>query len=230
MKKCLIVPMVGLGSRMKQLSDLPKPLIKINNKPMFFWAVTSALAYNDFDELIFCYRKNEELLFKKEIDQHFPEASHQIFESLTNGQAETIRKTLIDPASLFAVVDSDVFFEINDTAFSQSKGDWCILHWSFSNNPAHSFIEIQNNVVTRIIEKQPISCFGVVGFYVFSSKKLYDYHFDKLIGNQEKYISEVVSSMIASNIKISSKEVTSNLSFGTLEEFIRDSKKLGINK
>jgi NDP-sugar pyrophosphorylase family protein len=219
--------MVGLGSRMKQLSELPKPLIEIAQRPMFFWAVTSALANNEIDELIFCYRREEESFFKNEITKYFPKATHQVFESLTNGQAETVRKTRIEPTSIFAVVDSDVYFETKKTAFDQLEGDWCILHWNYSSNPAHSFIEIKSDAVTRIIEKNPISQFGVVGFYVFSSKKLYDFHFDELMGRQEKYISDVVSSMIASKIKVLAYEVTKNLSFGTLEEFNRDYLKIG---
>jgi len=223
----LIIPMVGLGTRMKLYSEVPKPLIPIAGKPMFYWSVMSALSVKSFDELVFCYRREEEELFNQTIKNHFPFARHQLFESITNGQAETIYMTNIDLDSEFSIVDSDLYFEIESPVVQHQNNEWCELLWTESKNPGHSFIEITDSRVNRIAEKNPISNLGIVGFYSFSSKNLFDSFFLKVKVNKEIYVSNVISLMIDARIDVRANAVSKHLSFGTYEEFIRDSKELG---
>jgi dTDP-glucose pyrophosphorylase len=222
----LIIPMVGLGTRMKLYSEVPKPLIPIAGKPMFYWSVMSALSVKSFDELVFCYRREEEELFNQTIKHHFPFARHQLFESITNGQAETIYMTNIDSNSEFSIVDSDLYFEIKSPVARHRSSEWCELLWTESKNPGHSFIEITDSRVNRIAEKNPISNLGIVGFYSFSSKNLFDSFFLKVKVNKEIYVSNVISLMIDARIDVSANAVSKHLSFGTYEEFVRDSKEL----
>jgi dTDP-glucose pyrophosphorylase len=128
--------------------------------------------------------------------------------------------------SEFSIVDSDLYFEIESHVVQHPNNEWCELIWTESKNPAHSFIEITDSRVIRIAEKNPISNSGIVGFYSFSSKNLFDSFFLKLKDNKELYVSDVISLMIDARIDVTANAVSKHLSFGTYEEFIRDSKEL----
>ena len=79
MRKVNLIPMAGTGLRFKKRGyKLPKPLIKINNIPMF---VKSVRSLPDCDLLIFICLKEHILKFNidKHIKYYFPKAKIIIF-------------------------------------------------------------------------------------------------------------------------------------------------------
>ena len=65
MKLHLVMPMAGKGSRFLQDGfNLPKPLIKIHNKPFFYWATESIARFYSLVDITFVRQRNIIVLSK----------------------------------------------------------------------------------------------------------------------------------------------------------------------
>lgn len=84
----LIMPMGGKGSRFtKEGFQVPKPLIRIKDKPFFYWATQSIRKYIKLKSLTFVVLQEhiDKFSIDKEILNYFPEAKIEIIQEVLNG-------------------------------------------------------------------------------------------------------------------------------------------------
>ena len=88
----LIMPMGGGGTRFSNNGfEVPKPLIELQGKPFFYWAVQSVVKYVDVQDIIFVVL--QEHIDKHQIDsrirEYYPDAVVHIIPEVLNGAVLT---------------------------------------------------------------------------------------------------------------------------------------------
>jgi NDP-sugar pyrophosphorylase family protein len=211
--------MIGTSVRMRNVSSLSKPFIKIGNKRIVELAVESALQMMQFTSILYLLRAEHVEMFDKEISNKLPKGEIQIYHEDTLGPAHTLYMAKMMNVNSFFAVDCDVRFEgkpLKKQLFQDRDIQLC---WSNSNNPAHSFLIEEKGYVNEIVEKKVISNQGVVGFYGFKSKMLFDELYEKTKFKNEHYISELVSLGISQGLKVKASRMSKHFPLGTPEEF-----------
>lgn len=178
----LIMPMAGGGTRFKKEGiDIPKPLIKLNGKPFFFWAAQSIVKFAKIDDLIFIVLKEhvEKYKIDREILKYYPNAKLKIIDQVLNGAVLTCLRgiELIDNENPVLFNDCDHSF-LCETFYdfilkSKDDVDGAILTFT-SNDPRFSYIEINDlgNVI-KTMEKKVISDKAICGAYYFKNKNIF---------------------------------------------------------
>lgn len=200
----MIMPMAGKGLRTASMYSGPKPLIPINDYPMFYWAAKNIIA----DTKIFIVRKEHILEYgiDKQVKDIFPDAIILVQDGHLSGQLMSIlvAEKYIDTEEDIVFVDCDMFSSFNFKDFYLSDYTSSIL--TFENNvDRYSYILKNNNVVTKIIEKKVISSEAVAGIFYWKNGKTFLKYARKSIKNKniingEYYISSVYSEAISDGI------------------------------
>ena len=91
----LVMPMGGGGTRFGNKGfEVPKPLIMLQEKPFFYWAVQSVVKFVDVEDIIFVVL--QEHINKFEIDKcilrYYPKAKIQIIPRVLNGAVLTCQE------------------------------------------------------------------------------------------------------------------------------------------
>lgn len=128
----IVIPMAGLGSRFKQMSDknpdwvVPKPLIKVKGVPMIKWATSSfpflqqnaddvdkPVKMSDLIFLVLRQHEDESGITQQLKDIFSPEVNIVVVEQLTRGAAETayLAKKFINSEEDVIISDSDHHFD-----------------------------------------------------------------------------------------------------------------------
>jgi capsule biosynthesis phosphatase len=202
----IIIPLGGVGERFKKSGyKTPKALIKIFGKPILYYLLDN-LNLVDIDFICIPYNNEYSLYnFEETLIHHYPHIKFKFIklEHNTEGSAETLNIALkiignIDKPVL--CLDGDIFYTTD-----------IIKLWDFKNKiftfkdstdtSIYSYVNIQEDRVTDIIEKEKISnnaCSGAYGFK--SSKQLLKYT-QKIIDNKikqkgEYYTSTIIREMI----------------------------------
>lgn len=179
----ILMPMGGLGSRfVEQGYSTPKPLIRVDGKPMFMRALDS------FDGLgnarhIFVIRRDHEQQYdlSSQIKSELPEALITILEENTRGAVETciLAKNDVDDKLPIIVADCDIYFESQEyfekikKVEEAGKPDGILLTFN-SDEPRYSYAEVDGTgKVVRTAEKIVISEHAILGGYFFKSGGLF---------------------------------------------------------
>ena len=104
----LVMPMAGAGSRFaKQGYDCPKPLMHIQGKPFFYWAVMSVAGFVRLHDITF-------VVLQEHVEQHhIDRAIHEFFP-----QASIIVLSQVLPGPVFTALIIPAFHE-----FTVSSGN-----------------------------------------------------------------------------------------------------------
>jgi len=228
----LIMPMAGRGSRFtKEGFELPKPLIKINNKPFFYWATQSIRKFVKLNSLTFVVLREhvERFSIDKQILNYFPEAKIEIIPEVLNGAVltciEGIRNINNDKPIIFN--DCDHLFSsssfnsyCNREKFSEIDG--ALLTFK-SDDSKFSYLQCDNygNVI-KTIEKKVVSNDAICGAYYFSSKDVFlecTNKYLEICNYSEYFVSGVYNVMAEKGYIIKNFEVDFHLPFGTPVEY-----------
>lgn len=171
-----IITMAGFGTRFSTSGwKVPKPLIDVQGKPMFYYSVSS-LPLKMFTSIIFVLRNDQNTeLYLSSIEEYFSQypCSSLLLDKSTRGQAETVylATELIDPVSPIVVHNCDTAFT---ASFPKSFfTDNNLLLFS-DDDPRWSFARIdKEGNVLQTTEKIPISNFASTGTYSFQSSQIY---------------------------------------------------------
>lgn len=236
----IIMPMAGEGSRFKKIGvEIPKPLIKANGVPFFVRALYGVKDKFSFDDVkITCVvQRNHATKYNLdgEILNHI-NANIVMLPKLTNGAVETClaAHAFIDDSDAVIVLDCDLEWHCSDYMsmiakllqddYKQVGG---ILLSFDSNDPRYSYALVENDVVVKTAEKNPISNNALVGAYYFNTANdFFDSAF-KLIENnklsdiKEYYVSLLYNYLIESGRIVKLYKTDSLYSFGTPEELSR---------
>lgn len=220
--------MAGRGKRFQNADTLPKPLIKINNFPMFKLALDS-LPF--FINVIFIVKKLDIINFNidKEIKKYCKH-NFKIIEvdKITKGQAcsALLAEKYITKNSLI-ISNCDHFIDWNYQDFfnkSLNKDGGIITFITNELEPKYSYAKTDdNNNVIEVAEKKIISEFATAGIYFFSKGTDFIKYSKRMIAknikiNNEFYVAPIYNEMIQDNKKIINFVCNKIISTGTPED------------
>jgi dTDP-glucose pyrophosphorylase len=232
----ILMPMGGLGSRFaKEGYTTAKPLISVDEKPMFMKALDSFKTNPGFDfEYLFVIRKdqNEKYDLAHQIKQSIPSAKISILEKDTQGAVETclLAEDYIDDTLPIIIADCDIYFESKEyfskinTSIQDHSPDALLLTFQ-SSDTRYSYVKLgTDNQVVATAEKIVISDNAILGGYYFRSGKLFKdlaHEFaDKPLPTniKEYYLSHLFNLLIERSGKIEIAKIDQKHIFGTPEE------------
>lgn len=228
----LIMPMGGGGTRFSnQGFSVPKPLIKIYEKPFFYWATQSIVKFVELQSLTFVVLKEhvEKFYIDEAIKNYYPDADIVVIPEVLAGAVLTckagVQKIPDSEPILFNDCDHlficKTFYEFcqNDKL---SKLDAGLLTFK-SNDARFSYVAYDaDGFVNRTVEKEVISSDAICGAYYFSNKEIFEEAMALYLENcfyQEFFVSGVYNVLSQQGKKIKSFNTDSHVSFGTPEEY-----------
>ena len=231
-----IMPMAGEGLRFKKHGYvLPKPLIKINNTPMFLKAAKSFPK-----NLGWVFVTNKSIATNYNIIEKSKKEKKNIFLFLkkkTQGQASTVYKSLkyINKMKTVIVHSCDLSFKLNfnflkkkiienDLLVFTSKG----TNYQFKNHKHFSWVKNSQNRCEISLKKKfskNNNAKVLIGTFVFKNKKilknLLEYTFKKKMKiNNEYYMDTLMLVANKLGYKISEFVVDKYVSWGSHKEFL----------
>lgn len=225
----LVMPMAGRGSRFAGAEALPKPLVELDGKPFFWWAVESVRRLAPVDEMIFVVLDDHvrDFAIDARIRSYFPDAVIERLPAVTAGAAETaaIGVAALRSTGPVAVCDSDHGFDPADTnLFAGLAGRDGLLLCFESRDPAYSFACVDaSGDVTRTVEKQAVSTNAIAGCYLFSSPQAFLAAWTRYRAEcpyDELFVSGLYNTLIQGGGRVGYHMLRQHLSFGTPAEFV----------
>lgn len=228
----LVMPMGGKGYRFfKDGFIVPKPLISLNDKPFFYWAVQSVLKYVDVKDLIFVVL--EEHIENFHIDvvilSYYPNAEIVRIPKVLDGAVLTCMNGIRDIADEYPVLFNDcdhMFVSEPFNAFC-NEGQFDSLDGALltfeSNEPKYSFLKYDaaGNVACTV-EKEAISSHAICGAYFFRSKNIFLEAAEKYLKEcryNEFYVSGLYNIMIREGKIVKGFKTDIHIPFGVPEEY-----------
>lgn len=189
----LIMPMAGNGSRFYHKGyKQPKPLIDVNNKPMFVHSIESLNI--KFDEYIFITKKDHNC--KSIIQNYYEHAKILELDSTTEGAACTVLladQYINDDDSVF-ITNCDQMIEYNVNNFLKNKQEDGIifLFKDDTKNPKWSFADYNEKtfLIDKVAEKNPISNWATSGQYYWKNWKIFKESALNMINNNDRVNEE----------------------------------------
>lgn len=206
----LLIPLGGTGERFKKHNyKEPKALIKILGKPILFYLLDN-LNFTKIDIVIIPYNKEYiEYNFEKVLKKYYPSINFYFIPLLYNtiGALDTIRIALNNYSKDYnddkpiLCLDGDNFYTCDIVNLWNGNNIIFTIN-DTSVEPIYSYIEVNNTIVTNIIEKKKISDNACCGAYGFSSYKMLLKYCNMINSNSsdEYYISWGIANMINSDI------------------------------
>ena len=229
----LLMPMAGRGSRFAKVGMLePKPLLELEGKPFFWWAVESVRRVASVREMVFVVLQEhiEEWRIDERIRAYYPQARIVAIPEVTSGSAETAlvaANALTDASVPIAVNDCDHAFvvgRLDAKIDSLVSGEQAGTLMTFrANSPNYSYVELSpQGEVKGTVEKKVVSDFAITGCYLFSSAALYREQYAKYLSAcpyDELFVSGIYNEMIREGMKVGYEVLEEHFAFGTPEEY-----------
>jgi NDP-sugar pyrophosphorylase family protein len=210
----IIIPLLGLGQRFKDQTNVPKPLIQVDEKTLIEHAIESL---NIKGRYIFITRNYDNQEYNKKLTDIFNKLCTDYVEirsdKSTSGPTETCLLALehIDQYNPLIITNCDQLMKWNSQLFLDEIADKdpdaaLVLHKS--TNEKHSFAKIKNNRIIQVKEKKAISDDCLMGIHYWKYGKLFIDSGNMLVKNfkqnniLETYISETYNYLIENQIDI----------------------------
>lgn len=228
----LIMPMGGRGARFfKDGYVMPKPLIELNGKPFFYWAVQSLLCDVSVEELRFVVLREhvEDFRIDRVIRRWYPEARITVIPEVLPGAVLTCmagaRELDADAPVLFN--DCDHLFRCASFADFCAAGDFSqpdgALLTFRSRDPRFSYARLDEaGRIVGTVEKQAVSDLAICGAYYFRAASLFLEAAEAYLKEcryEEFFVSGVYDILAREGRSIRSFETDLHISFGTPEEY-----------
>ena len=235
MRKVNLITMAGLGLRFKNKGfKLPKPLIEIDNLPMF---VRSVRKLPGCDLLIFICLKLHVKNFNlhKVIEKYFPKAKIVILNKKTQGQAVTCLKAqkYLKPNDLLTIASCDYGMTYNKNLLNKNLNSSDLVVWTFKDVAAikkkptsYGYVKTNKKYIInatsckKTLSKKPWEDDAIIGTFTFKKAKLFIQLTKKLIKkkvrvNNEFYIDSLIAFFINSKYTAKSLRVNKYNGWGT---------------
>jgi dTDP-glucose pyrophosphorylase len=229
----LVMPMAGRGSRFRQGGTLiPKPLVELWGRPLFWWATESVLRAVRVREMVFVVlaKHIERAGIETSIREFYPNARIVAIPDVTAGAAETaaIGATALHTRGPFAVNDCDHAFLGRHVAqlIGQLQGstEGALLGFRASS-PAYSYVRFDaRGAVEGTVEKVVASDYAIAGCYLFSDPQTFLERFAAYRAActyDELFVSGVYNAMLRAGAEVLFRELERHVAFGTPEEHAR---------
>ena len=205
----VVIPMAGAGSRFAKQGNLtPKPLITVQGKTLIEHAIESF----DVDaQFVFVTRRYSDTAHNTQLSNILsklrPEHKEIQLSQMSQGASDSVlaAECLINNTEPLVVYNCDQIFNWDPKEFiTWAKQQDCdgavVLHKS--SDPKHSYAVLNNNKITRIVEKQAVSHHALVGFHYWKRGSDFVASAHKLkaefrtSGRPECYVSETYNYLI----------------------------------
>lgn len=231
----IVLPMAGRGSRFANLGyKIPKPLIKVDDMPMFLKALSSLdkIKAKKYYTIILREEHNSEYDLISNIKTLLPTANIVVSTEEPKGALNDAYRAIkfIKPDQGIILLDCDLWFnsqsyiDMVEGSLLDSNINGGILTFE-SSNPRYSYALIdKNNYVLRTAEKDPISTHAITGAYYIASKDTFSHNAKAVLSRPlsdkmpEYYISYIYNEILKHGGKIKAAKVDEFYSFGTPEE------------
>jgi NDP-sugar pyrophosphorylase family protein len=229
----LVMPMAGRGSRFTREGRLtPKPLIPLQGRPLFAWAVESVRQAAPVGELVFVVLSEHirDHAIDAAIGQRYPDARLVVLDEVTAGAAETAALGVreLKSAGPFAVNDCDHAFRPRDLpalADGLKSGAAGALLGFASASPAYSYVRLNDaGEVVQTAEKKVIGPYAIAGCYLFADRDDFAVRFAayrQACPYPELYVSGLYDAMAREGARVLFQPLERHVSFGTPEELAR---------
>ena len=194
----------GLGSRLKPLTnDIPKPLLKVGNKPILETIIENFSKYGFKNITISVNYKSEMIMDYFKDGSEFGVNISYLCEDKRLGTAGALSLLEEKPKYPFFVMNADLLTNVNFEnlldyhCFENSLATMCVREFDFQ--VPYGVIKLDNQNITSIVEKPIHKFFINAGIYLLSPKVLeyiphnefYDMPtlFDNLIKHDKKAVS-----------------------------------------
>ncbi len=225
-----VIPMAGEGARFAALGyDLPKPLVPLQGRPLFYWATAALTKCLPLASLSFVVlrRHVEAYAIDAVARAFFPQARVVILDQMLNGPVLTCLEGARDLPDDHSVLfnDCDHLFHCQSLVRRVAAGDPVddgVLVSFPADNPAYGYLtESAPGVVATTVEKQAVSRHAICGAYLFGRRALFAEaaaHYRAHCPYRELYMSGVYNSMVALGRTVRHLPLDLHLSFGTPDE------------
>lgn len=225
----IVIPMAGAGSRFKELTKIPKPLIEIKGLPFFYYSAKSLTKYFDYSKLIFIGLKNhnKDNILVNKIKSLFPDAVIKLLDKTPNGAVLTSREAIELIDNDYPVIFNDCDHIFYSEELEQSKNqlknfEGFILTFNSDSSIYSYLIKDKNGNVIGTREKEVISNEAIAGVYGFKNIKIFQKASEEYLKNcdySEFYMSGLYNMPTLKKGIIKSYKTNFNISFGTIDEF-----------
>ena len=228
----ILIPMAGRGKRFEDVGySFPKPLIDINGKAMI-QVIVENLNFSA-EHIFLCQKEHfEKYSLKELLELISPNCKIIKVNEVTEGAACTalLATELINNDEELIIANSDQWIDWNNQHFlsflRNKNADGGIVTF-ISTHPKWSFVKInEDDLVTEIAEKKPISNIATAGIYYFKHGKDFVNAAEEMIRknirtNNEFYVAPVFNEMILNNKKIYHYPIAEMRGIGTPEDLQR---------
>jgi dTDP-glucose pyrophosphorylase len=220
----IVVPMAGAGKRFATAGYAdPKPLIKVHGVPMIKLVVDNLKIRGAHRFIFVCQKAHVEAYdLGKVLSEWAPGAVVVTVDGLTAGAAVTVlaARAHIDNDDMLTIANSDQWVDASIDAYHESLAqedlDGLIMTMR-ATDPKWSFVALSGTgLVTRVVEKEPISDEATVGIYTFRRGRDFVRAADRMIAkdlrvNGEFYVAPVYNELIGEGAKIGIHNIGSDL-------------------
>lgn len=238
----VLMPMAGRGARFSDVGYCaPKPLIRVDDQPMFLKALSSLAPIIQGIEqfkyrLTVIIQEEHQAAFGlgDKIKENVPGCQVIQLKEVTRGAVESClmaKDSFIAQDSLL-ILDCDLWFRSEPyfqliRSVLQGKCDLAggLLYFK-SDDPRYSYAEIESGKVLRTAEKEVISNSALAGAWFFSSSDIFLRAAHALLGNpisneiREYYVSLLYNYIIADGHSVGAAAVEEYKSYGTPTELL----------
>jgi len=222
----ILMPMAGDGTRTRSLGELPKPMIKIFDKPIFEYA---ASVFNKNNHFTFIARQDHDEKYKifDYIKEFYPNSTIIKQKEKLDGAALSclLSKSFLYNDTPLITCDSDIFirFDVKEVEKMLANNVDIIIITSKQGSPTYSYIKKSKDLVVSVFEKQVISNDAISGVIIWKTGKMFfDYLEDmiknKIKVNNEFYISPSINKAISDGKIVKNIECQVFYHLGTAED------------
>jgi dTDP-glucose pyrophosphorylase len=226
----LVMPMAGRGTRFHGAGiEVPKPLVELWGRPLFWWSAESVLRSVRVRELIFVVLAEhvERVAIDTKIREVYPRARIICIPEVTSGAAETaaVGVAALKTNGAFALNDCDHAFRADGlgSIVEQLHGEVQGALLGFrAHAPAYSYVHFdEKGRVVGTVEKQVVSEFAIAGCYLFADAQTFLGRFAeyrRACTYDELFVSGVYNTILRAGGEVLFHELAAHVSFGTPEE------------
>jgi len=243
----IVIPVGGRGSRFQKAGyDVPKPLLPISGNPMLECVLYNILcdirrnpAYNLKLHLISSsvlqpYEDQVISILKTQLPNSMFRIHYDNPNEEFRGPAYAVLHIINDLGAddSLVIINSDQYikqlgwFESSLLHFLYTKADGGLLTFIKNNgDPKWSYADIENDIITRVVEKEAISHFASVGMYYFKRVSDFEHATKELIArnltvNNEFYVGPAYNILIEEGKKVVPFFINNMLGLGTPEDYL----------
>ena len=226
MKTNLLLPIAGNGQRFIDAGySVPKPLIEINGKTILDRSLESVKTDNC--NLIFIIREDhcKEHNLNLVLRSKYKDCKIVIIPGLTDGALSTclIAKEHIDNNEPLIIFTPDCYFEPQidpEKIDEELDGMVCVFE---SDSPAHSYVLLDKEYVSKIAEKKVISNLAIGGLYYWKKGTDFVKYGSEMIERNERingefYVAPVFNKLIQKGGNVGIDRNTKHDIMGTPED------------